>query len=71
MKNAPIEELGLRPRAYNCLKRAGINDTKTLIGMVDKQLLSVKGVGNAIFAEIVRKLVIFTCRDARGEDKEG
>ena len=48
----PIEALGLSVRAYNCLKRAGINTVRELSKMTSDDLAKVKNMGRKTIEEI-------------------
>ena len=54
--STPIEELDLSVRAYNCLKRAGINTVDQLRSMTEEELLSVRNLGRKCVNEIHEKL---------------
>ena len=56
----PIEELELSVRAYNCLKRAGINTIVQLQELSEEKLLSVRNLGRKATAEIQSKLKEYT-----------
>ena len=47
-----IEELNLSVRAYNCLKRAGIQKVSELIAMSEDEVLKLKNLGKKSFKEI-------------------
>ena len=67
MKNRPIEDLNLTGRAFNALKRAGVNDTDTLLELKDHELMQVLGIGSKLFAHIVQTLKKIVEREASGE----
>ena len=67
MKNRPIEDLHLTGRAYNALKRAGVNDTDTLLDLKDHELMQVPGIGSKLFAHIVQTLKKIVEQEATGE----
>ena len=52
----PIEKLDLSLRAYNCLKRAGIQSVAQLRTMSDVELMHVRNLGKKCIAEIRQKL---------------
>lgn len=59
--NAPIENLNLSVRSYNCLKRAGINTVENIITRFqnespDEILLSVRNLGRKSYDEICNVL---------------
>lgn len=51
-----LEELGLSVRAYNCLKRAGIQTLAQLRAMDQDELAAVRNLGRRSFAEVLEKL---------------
>ena len=52
----PIEELELCVRAYNCLKRAGVNSIEQLRAMSDDELRRVRNLGRKSFEEVKKRL---------------
>lgn len=52
-----VEELHLSLRAYNCLKRAGINTVEQLSGMTESDLSRIRGMGAVSVAEIEEKML--------------
>ena len=50
--SANIDSIGLPPRAYNCLKRAGIVTVKDLVSQNDKSLDNVKNLGRKTLKDI-------------------
>src|SRR4029078_2841835 len=53
----PIEDLDLSTRTYNCLKRADITKVGQVLQMEEKELLSVRNLGQKSMEEIRDKLV--------------
>ncbi|MDI9569007.1 MAG: DNA-directed RNA polymerase subunit alpha C-terminal domain-containing protein, partial [Bacillota bacterium] len=51
-----IEELDLSVRAYNCLKRAGINNVSELIQKTEEDMLKVRNLGKKSLEEVQTKL---------------
>lgn len=51
-----IEKLGLTVRAYNALKRAGIDTLEQILELTPSQLLCIRGIGIAAGMEIIRKV---------------
>ena len=51
-----IEDLDLRVRSYNCLKRAGIFFVEELTDMTEEDLLKVRNLGRKCIDEIIAKL---------------
>ena len=56
IKEHKIEDLQLSIRAYNALKRAGIDTIEELRAWDDEALLNLRNVGRALVSEIHRKL---------------
>jgi len=59
VRNAPIEELELTVRAYNCLKRAGITKVGEVLARLDKgedEILSIRNFGRKSLDELLDKL---------------
>ena len=50
-----IESLGLSPRTYNCLKRAGINTVNDVVNLPPKDWRKVRYLGRKSLEEIVEK----------------
>jgi len=55
-----LEEMGLSVRAYNCLKRNGINSLSELIEMTQEDLMKVRNLGRKSMEEAVSKIELFT-----------
>lgn len=53
----PIEELDLRVRAYNCLKRSGVNKIGQLLSMRKKEVLAIRNLTSAGYEEIREQLI--------------
>lgn len=53
-KTVGIETLGLRPRAYNCLKSVGIDTVAQFACLNVAQIKSIPGVGPRTFEDIVK-----------------
>ena len=51
-----IEELDLSVRAYNCLKRAGINTVEDLISRTEGDMIKVRNLGRKSLDEVIGKL---------------
>ena len=51
-----IEDLDLSVRAYNCLKRAGINTVADLISRSEDEMMKVRNLGRKSFEEVKEKL---------------
>lgn len=51
-----VEELDLSVRAYNCLKRAGINTVEDLIQRTEEDMMKVRNLGKKSLEEVVNKL---------------
>jgi DNA-directed RNA polymerase subunit alpha len=57
--DAPIEELELTVRAYNCLKRAGITKVGEVLERLEKgedEILAIRNFGRKSLNELVEKL---------------
>lgn len=52
-----IEELDLSVRAYNCLKRAGINTVEDLVARTEEDMIKVRNLGRKSLDEVIGKLV--------------
>ena len=52
----PIEELDLSVRAFNCLKRDGINTVKDLTEKTKDEIANVRCIGEKAFKEVCTKL---------------
>ncbi len=57
----PIEELDLSIRAYNCLRRAGVDSVEKLKTLSDGDLARVRNLGKKCIDEIRQKLKRFAC----------
>ena len=55
--SAPIEDLDLSVRSYNCLKRAGINTIAELTGRSEADMMKVRNLGRKSLDEIQEKLI--------------
>ena len=51
-----IEELDLSVRAYNCLKRAGINSVAELVQKNEDDMMKVRNLGRKSLEEVQQKL---------------
>ena len=51
-----IEELDLSVRAYNCLKRAGINTVNELVQRNQEDMMKVRNLGKKSLEEVEQKL---------------
>ena len=56
LDRTPIEELDLSPRAYNCLKRAGIDSVEELSEMDEDSIMNIRGVGESVMREIKKRM---------------
>ncbi|HEY4399563.1 MAG TPA: DNA-directed RNA polymerase subunit alpha [Lactobacillaceae bacterium] len=54
--SAPIEDLDLSVRSYNCLKRAGINTIAELTDRTEADMMKVRNLGRKSLDEIQEKL---------------
>lgn len=51
-----IEELGLSPRPYNCLKKVGINTVGEIISKSEREIRDIRDLGENSFEEIKARL---------------
>jgi DNA-directed RNA polymerase subunit alpha len=51
-----IEELDLSVRAFNCLKRAGVNTVGDLVSKTPEEMMKVRNLGRKSLEEVVTKL---------------
>ena len=51
-----IEELDLSVRAFNCLKRAGINTVSELVQKDQEEMMKVRNLGKKSLEEVEQKL---------------
>ena len=59
VRTAPIEELELTVRAYNCLKRAGITKVGEILARLEKgedEIMSIRNFGRKSLDELMEKL---------------
>jgi DNA-directed RNA polymerase subunit alpha len=56
VKSEPIEELSLGSRAFNCLKRAGINTIADLTDRSIAEMANVRNLGHKSLEEIIAKV---------------
>ena len=53
-----IEELDLSVRAFNCLKRAGINTVSELVQKNQEEMMKVRNLGKKSLEEVEQKLAL-------------
>ncbi|MDR2932519.1 MAG: DNA-directed RNA polymerase subunit alpha, partial [Oscillospiraceae bacterium] len=51
-----IEELDLSVRAFNCLKRAGVNTVQDLVYKSAEEMMKVRNLGKKSLEEVIEKL---------------
>jgi DNA-directed RNA polymerase subunit alpha len=51
-----IEELDLSVRAFNCLKRAGVNTVQDLVYKSPEEMMKVRNLGKKSLEEVIAKL---------------
>lgn len=51
-----IEELDMSVRAFNCLKRAGIDTVEDLINRTEEDMIKVRNLGKKSLEEVIQKL---------------
>jgi len=52
----PIEELELSVRAYNCLRRAGVNNVQDLINKTELEMRKIRNLGKISLEEVINKV---------------
>ena len=52
----PIEEIEFSVRAYNCLKRAGINTVQDLISKKESDVTKIRNLGKKSLKEVIDKV---------------
>ena len=52
----PLEQLGLSPRVFNCLRRNKISMVGQLLEMTEEELLSLKKLGKKSVEELRQRL---------------
>mgnify|MGYP000869310789 CR=1 FL=1 len=70
--NAPemtIEELDLSVRAFNCLKRAGINTVAELVQKDQEDMMKVRNLGKKSLEEVEQKLAVLGLALRQSDDK--
>lgn len=55
-EGAALWDLGLKPRPYNCLLRAGIKSVKELLALSPIQLIQLRGMGFDSYNNIIAQL---------------
>ena len=63
-----IEELDLSVRAYNCLKRAGINTVAELVQRNEEDMMKVRNLGKKSLEEVEQKLAALGLGLRRSEE---
>lgn len=66
-----LDDLGLSPRASNCLKRHGILTVEKLMATPTKKLRAIRGMGAKSLDEIEEKLKTEALPQTTGTEKEG
>jgi DNA-directed RNA polymerase subunit alpha len=51
-----IDDLELSVRAYNCLKRAGINTVQDLVNKTENEMMKIRNLGKKSFKEVIDKV---------------
>lgn len=72
--DAPIEELELTVRAYNCLKRAGITKVGEILRRMEKgeeEMLAIRNFGKKSLDELVERLQVKNYLNVPGVDLSG
>ena len=52
----PIEEIEFSVRAYNCLKRAGVNTVEDLINKKESEVNKIRNLGKKSLKEVLDKV---------------
>ena len=52
----PIEEIEFSVRAYNCLKRAGVNTVQDLINKKEVEVTKIRNLGKKSLKEVIDKV---------------
>ena len=63
-----IEELDLSVRAFNCLKRAGVNTVGDLVNKSPEEMMKVRNLGKKSLEEVIAKLQSLGFDLSREED---
>lgn len=51
-----IDDLELSVRAYNCLKRAGINNVQDLVNKTENEMMKIRNLGKKSLKEVIDKI---------------
>lgn len=65
-----INDLELSVRAYNCLKRAGINTVADLTNKTEKEMLLIRNLGQRSFEEVKQKVLALGLRFMTDEERK-
>ncbi len=68
IEDTPIEELDLSARAYNCLRRSGLNTVGDLISKTESEMMKVRNLGKKSLEEVKKKLAEMGLSFAEPED---
>jgi DNA-directed RNA polymerase subunit alpha len=52
-ENMDLDELEISVRAYNCLKRSGINTIEDLCNLTEDDIMRVRNLGRRSFMEVL------------------
>ena len=63
-----IDDLDFSVRAYNCLKRAGINTVAELINRTPEDMMKVRNLGRKSLEEVLAKLKELGLQLNQGEE---
>jgi DNA-directed RNA polymerase subunit alpha len=69
-ENTALEELGFSVRAYNSLKRSGMNILKDLMKMNSEEISNIRNLGKKSFDEVVEKLKSFGWNSSKDNKEE-
>ena len=63
-----IEELDLSVRAFNCLKRAGIDTVEDLISKTEADMMKVRNLGKKSLEEVILEVALARSRSQKEEE---
>lgn len=69
-RESKIEDLELSVRAYNCLKRHGVQNVGELADMTDEEFMKVRNLGRKCMGEVLEKLRDAGFDRSKNENKE-
>lgn len=63
-----IEKLDLSVRAYNCVKRSGINTIEELLNKSDNEIFCIRNIGTKVANEVIQAKIGWNEREGLRED---